>query len=264
MSDINKNKGLVNNSNQPQQRKDELLVELKKNVPQIDWKFLKIETKTTTLGDGREWNNHKIHFEGIHKDSKDECFIIDEGGENDFICGYYHIKQSMYRGENSKWIYEDRGNYIGTPFKSVWDKINEFFNEYCIGFEGREEKIKSGDMITPNMEKMKSVGNYEMSKDEYSQGLLNLLLPYPNSYGFNGKTDIDYVNQSFSDFEKKYKELNKELNTGNDGGYFETPSEMIESFLDTKLVGELEYYLEQLWEEVEEEVREEQLETSKE
>ena len=169
----------------------------------------------------------------------------------------------MYRGKNSKWIYEDRGNYIGTPFKCVWDKINEFFNEYCIGFEGREEKIKSGDMITPNMEEMKSFGNYEMSKDEYSQGLLNLLLPYPNSYGFNGKTDIDYVNQSFSDFEKKYKELNKELNTGYDGGYFGTPSGMIESFLDRKLVGELEYYLEQLWEEVEEELKEEQLETIK-
>lgn len=227
MSVKTKNGDVVNNSNQPQQRKDELLIELKKNVPQIDWKFSKIETKTTTLGDGREWNNHKIHFEGIHKESKDECFIIDEDGGNEFICGYYNFVKSNYIGKNSKWIYEDDGRTIGVPFKSVWDKINEFFNEYCIGFEGREEKIKSGDMITPNMEEMKRSNEYKMSKNEYSQGLLNLLLPYPNTNPYNGKNDIHRVNEYFSRFEKKYKELNKELNTGYDGGYFGTPSGMV-------------------------------------
>ena len=245
-----------------QKRKDEILVELNKNVPQIDWKLFKIENKSTTLSDGNGFDGVEIHFEGIHKESKDECFIIDDGSEGSFTCGYYHMKHLWYRGKNTKWIYEDDGRTIGVPFKSIWDKINEFFNEYCIGFEEREEKIKSGDMITPNMKEMKSVGNHKMSKDEYSQGLLNLLLPYPNTH-FNGKSDIHYVNQFFSDFEKKYKELNKELNTNDKGGYFGEPSEMIESFLDRKLLGELEYYLQQLWEEVEEELKEEHLEKIK-
>lgn len=258
-----KNGGLVKNSNQPQQRKDELLLELKKNVPQIDWKFIKIEKNTTHYNDGRVISNHdKILFRGIHRESEDVCFLIDNGSNSSFKCGYYNLGKPTYRGENSKTIYEDNGRTIGVPFKSVWDKINEFFNEYCIGFEGRENKIKSGEMITPNMEEIKNVCKIKTSEVEYSQGLLNLMLPYPHTH-ISGKNDIDYVNKYFFDFENKYKELNKKLNTDYDGGYFGTSSEMVQSFLETKLLSELEYYLEQLWEEVEEELREEQLETIK-
>ena len=237
-----------------QKSKDELLVELKKNVPQIDWEFKEVKEEKRYLNDGRTLEGFDIYFNGTHKESKDNCFIkFDNGRLYVLEVGYHHMgSNQLYNGKNK--------NY---KHISDWDGVNEFFNEYCIGFEGREEKIKSGDMITPNMEEMKSVGNYNMSKDEYSQGLLNLLLPYPNTNNFNGKSDIHYVNEFFSDFEKKYKELNKELNTNDIGDYFGTPSEMIESFLDRKLISELEHYLEQLWEEVEEELKEEHLEKIK-
>ena len=234
-------------------RKDELLVELKKNVPQIDWEFKEVKEEKRYLNDGRTLEGFDIYFNGTHKESKDGCFIkFDNRRLSVLEVGYYHMgTNQLYDGKNKN------HKHI-----SDWDGVNKFFNEYCIGFEGREEKIKSGDMITPNMEEMKSVGNYTMSKGEYSQGLLNLLLPYPNTH-FNGKSDIHYVNQFFSDFEKKYKELNKELNTNDIGDYFGTPSEMIESFLDRRLITELEHYLQQLWEEVEEELKEEHLEKIK-
>jgi|GEM_PF-6387362 len=236
-----------------QKRKDELLDELNKNVPKIEWEFKEIKEEKRYLNDGRTLEGFDIYFNGTHKESKDNCYIKFDDGRLDVLeLGYYHMGTNQwYNGKNKNYKYiED------------WDGVNEFFNEYCIGFEGREEKIKSGEMVTPNMMRMKSVGSYNMSKDEYSQGLLHLLLPHPTK-SFNGKTDIDYINQSFSNFEKEYKELRKEFNLDDDCGYFETQSEMIESFLDTKLSSEIEHYLGEVMNEVEKYLKEEVLETLK-
>ncbi|MDA7744858.1 hypothetical protein N8911_02040 [bacterium] len=235
-----------------QKRKDELLVELIINVPQIEWEFQRVDEEIKHFNDGRTLNGYDIFYNGIHKESKDECFIkFDNGRLNVLELGYYHFPNDWlgYQWKNINY------NYIND-----WDGVNEFFNKYCIGFDGREEKIKSGEMVTPNMMRMKSVGSYNMSKDEYSQGLLHLLLPHPTK-NFNGKTDIDCINQSFSNFEKEYKELRKEFNLDDDCGYFGTQSEMIESFLDTKLSSEIEHYLGEVMNEVEKDLKEEELET---
>ncbi|MBL6871168.1 MAG: hypothetical protein ISQ95_01080 [Flavobacteriales bacterium] len=234
-------------------RKDELLVELNKNVPQIEWEFKEIKEEKRYLNGGTTLEGFDIYFNGTHKESKDDCYIKFDNGRLDVLeLGYYHMgNNQVYNGKNK--------NY---KHISDWDGVNEFFNEYCIGLEGREEKIKSGEMVTPNMLEMKNVGTYKMSQNEYSQGLLHLLLPHPIKY-FSGKTDIDHINQSFLDFEKEYKELKKELNSDNDYDYFGNPSEMVLSFLESKLSGEIEHYLGEVMNEVEKELKKEHLETIK-
>lgn len=66
--------------------------------------------------------------------------------------------------------------------------------------------------------------------------------------GFNPirKDDIDYINKTFSDFEKKLYEIQKKYNTDYSGLYFGTPLEMIKSILDDSLIDMLEDYLKQL------------------
>ena len=53
-------------------RKDELLVELKKNVPQIDWEFKEVKEEKRYLNDGRTLEGFDIYFNGTHKESKDD------------------------------------------------------------------------------------------------------------------------------------------------------------------------------------------------
>ena len=234
-------------------RKDELLVELKKNVPQIDWEFKEVKEEKRYLNDGRTLEGLDIYFNGTHKESKDDCFIKFDNGRLDVLdVGYYHMgSKELYNGKN-------------TNYKHIrdWDGVNEFFNEYCIGYEGREEKIKSGEMVTPNMSKIKSVGNYNTSKNEYSEGILNLLLDVSDLSLF-GKKIKKSIKSSFNNFEGKHRELfmkknNKEtyerLDKVHKGNfYFGTPIEMVQSFIEDKLVGEMEYWLEDKWNEVEEE-----------
>lgn len=237
-----------------QKRKDELLVELNKNVPQIEWEFQRVVEEIKHYKDGRTLNGYDIFFNGIHKESKDECFIkFDNGRLNVLELGYYHIPTESlgYQCENKN------HKHI-----SDWDGVNEFFNEYCIGFEGREEKIKSGEMITPNMNRIMSVGTYNTSKNEYSEGMLNLLLNNGSSkVYFGGGSPKDILKQYFNDFEQQYRELMKKTQSKEDyerfhkdkNSYYGTPIEMVLSYLDDKLDGEMEYYLEDKWEEVEEE-----------
>lgn len=229
-------------------RKDEVLVELKLNVPQIEWEFQRVDEEIKHFNDGRTLNGYDILFNGIHKESKDECFIKFENGRlNVLELGYYHIPNESlgYQCKNTNY------NYI-----TDWEGVNEFFNKYCIGFEGREEKIKSGEMVTPNMSRMKSVGIYETSKNEYSEGMLNLLLENDSS--------ISLLKQYFIDFEHQYRELMKKSQSKEDyerfhldkNSYYGTPFEMVLSYIEQKLEGEMEYWLEDKWNEVEEEVLE--------
>ena len=140
----------MNMNKKIEKRKDELLVELNKNVPQIEWEFQKVNEEVQHFNDGRTYNGYDIFFNGIHKESKDECFIKFDNRSDDVLeLGYYHIPTESlgYQCKNTNYkIIED------------WDEVNEFFNEYCIGYEGREEKIKSGEMVTPNMRRIKRVG----------------------------------------------------------------------------------------------------------
>ena len=73
-------------------RKDELLVELKKNVPQIDWEFKEVKEEKRYLNDGRTLEGLDIYFNGTHKESKDDCFIKFDNGRLDVLdVGYYHM-----------------------------------------------------------------------------------------------------------------------------------------------------------------------------
>ena len=238
-------------------RKDELLVELKKNVPQIEWEFNRVDEEIKHFNDGityERYDSFCFNFNGKHKESKDDCFIKFDNGRLDVLeVGYYHMgSKQFYDGKN-------------TNYKHIkdWDGVNEFFNEYCIGYEGREEKIKSGEMVTPNMSRIKSVGNYHTSKNEYSEGILNLLLDVSEGQYLNKKIkkSIKYL---FDNFEGKYRELFKKKydketyerldKVHKENFYFGTPIQMVQSFIEDKLVGEMEYWLEDTWNEVEEEL----------
>ena len=243
-----------------EKRKDELLVELNKNVPQIEWEFQKVNEEVQHFNDGRTYNGYDIFFNGIHKESKDECFIKFDNRSDDVLeLGYYHIPTELlgYQCKNTNYkIIED------------WDEVNEFFNQYCIGYEGREEKIKSGEMVTPNMRRIKRVGTYDTSKNEYSEGMLNHLLEISEDWNTNEHLK-EFIKDSFNDFEEKNRELFKKkydketyerLDKVHKGNfYFGTPIEMVQSFIEDKLVGEMEYWLEDKWNEV----KEEELETIK-
>ena len=237
-------------------RKDELLVELKKNVPQIEWKFDRVDEEITHFNDGpthKGYDRFFFNFNGTHKESKDDCFIKFDNGRLDVLdVGYYHMgSEELYDGKNT--------NY---KFIRDWNGVNEFFNEYCIGYEGREEKIKSGEMVTPNMSRIKSVGNYHTSKNEYSEGILNLLLDVSEGQYLNKELKKS-IKSSFNNFEGKHRELFKKkydketyerLDKVHKGNfYFGTPIEMVQSFIEDKLVGEMEYWLEDKWNEVKEE-----------
>jgi hypothetical protein len=218
-----------------QKRKEEILLELNKMVPQIDWEFQRVVEDIRHFKDGRTLKSYDIFFNGIHKISKDECFIKFEGGRVDVLeVGYNHIpNQSLgYKCEN-------------TNYKHIndWDGVNEFFNEYCIGVEGRLEKIKTGDMITPNMYRIMNVGIYETSNEEYSEGFLNLI------FGISSKDDMNvnhflkgYLKRMFNDFESTYLKIGS-----NSNGYFGTPLEMLKSFIENKVLHEMDYWLEQEW-----------------
>ena len=242
-------------------RKDELLVELKKNVPQIEWEFNRVDEEIKHFKDGITYERYDmffINFNGTHKESKDDCFIKFDNGRLDVLeVGYYHMgSKELYDGYDGK---NTNHKYIRD-----WDGVNEFFNEYCIGYEGREEKIKSGEMVTPNMSRIKSVGNYHTSKNEYSEGILNLLLDVSEGQGqyFNKelKKSIKY---SFDNFEGKHRELFKKkydketyerLDKVHKGNfYFGTPIQMVQSFIEDKLEGTMDYWLEDRWNEVEKE-----------
>mgnify|MGYP001187410473 CR=1 FL=1 len=231
-----------------QKRRDELLVELRINVPQIEWEFQRVDEEIKYFNDGRTLSGYDIFYNGIHKESKDECYIKFDNGRLDVLeLGYNHIPNESlgYQCENTnyKYIYD-------------WDGVNEFFNEYCIGFEGREKKIKNGEMITPNMSRMKSVGTYETSKNEYSEGMLNLLL--------DNRSSVGLLKEYFNDFEQQYRELMKKTQSKEEyerfhkdkNSYYGTPFEMVLSYLEQKLEGEIEYWLEDKLNEVEEEVLE--------
>jgi hypothetical protein len=252
MKNTNTTEEMLKNSNLPQIRKEKLLIELKKNVPQIDWKYTEIKEEITHLNDGRTHEKYDIYFDGIHKESKDKCFIkFNNGRENVLRVGYNHFSDDgMYDG-----MYDGRNTNHEHIYN--WDGVNEFFNEYCVGFEERERKIKSDEMETPNMKNMKTFGNYTMSKIEYSEGFLNLILKncYSNFYEGSHKS---HIKELFTEIENRYRELIKETHSKeeyeehfkNTDGFFGTPSKMVESYLEESLVGELGYWLEDKWEEI--------------
>jgi hypothetical protein len=139
--------------------KDELLVELNVKVTQIEWSFCKIEEKNTDYCDNviETSVQYNIFFEGTHKVSKDRCFITIKLNhfQHYMEVGYYHLlpPRGMSSGDN-------RLHWANTKNSDIfdygrWDEANEFFNEYCIGRVGRLEKIKSGEMITPNMKEVR-------------------------------------------------------------------------------------------------------------
>lgn len=227
-----------------EKRKKQLLVELDKNVPQIDWNFKEVKEVKRYLNDGRILEEFDIYFSGVHKESNDSCFIKFDGGRESVLeLGFSHISGDP--------MYKDYIPVIG------WDGVNEFFNEFCIGFEERERKIMSGEMKTPNMKEFEYFGNYIMSNVEYSEGFLNLIFQ-DYSCGSSPKGTIKSI---FNGFERDYRDLMKktkskeeyEKHYKNKNGYFGTPHEMVKSFLDERFVGELDYRLEDLWKEVEEE-----------
>ena len=57
----------MNMNKKIEKRKDELLVELNKNVPQIEWEFQKVNEEVQHFNDGRTYNGYDIFFNGIHK-----------------------------------------------------------------------------------------------------------------------------------------------------------------------------------------------------
>lgn len=218
-----------------QKRKDELLLELKKMVPQIDWEFQRVVEEIRHFKDRPTRKSYDIFFNGIHKKSKDECFIKFDGERDNVLeLGYNHIpNQSLgYECKNTNYKYIDD-----------WDGVNEFFNEYCIGFEGREEKIKTGDMITPNMYRIMNVGFYETSNEEYSEGVLNLLFEISSMDDMKVNHFLKgYLKRIFNDFESNYLKLGS-----NNNGYFGTSLEMLKSFIENKVLHEMDSWLEEEW-----------------
>lgn len=217
-----------------QKRKDELLEELNTMVPQIEWEFQRVVEEIRHFKDGQTLKGYDIFFNGVHKESKDECFVKFDGGRNNVLeLGYNHFpNQSLgYKCTNTNHKYIDD-----------WDGVNEFFNEYCIGFEGREEKIKNGEMISPNMYSISNVGFYETSKNEYSEGMLNLLFGISNMDTIVNNSLKGYLKELFNDFESNYQKLGCNKN-----GYFGTPIEMLQSFINEQVENELGYWLEEEW-----------------
>jgi hypothetical protein len=224
------------------ERKEQLFVDLNKYVPQIEWEFKEVKEINRYLNDGRNLGGYDVVFHGLHNESKDYCFILFDNGRDDVIeVGFNHFDNGD--GKNKKYVRD-------------WDSVNEFFNEFCIGFKERERKILNGEMITPNMIEFQSFGNYIMSKVEYSEGFLNLL--FTDSY--NGDSLKESIKDIFDSFETKYRDLMKKNNSKevyeklykNKNGYFGTPDEMVKSYLNERFVGELEYWMEEFWKEVEE------------
>ena len=232
----------TNNMNKEiEKRKDELLVELKKNVPQIEWEFQRVVEEIRHYKNERTLKGYDIFFEGIHNESKDECFIkFDNGREDVLELGYLHIPTESlgYQCKNTNHKHIDD-----------WDGVNEFFNKYCIGYEGREEKIKSGDMVTPNMYDIQSIGTYTTSKNEYSEGVLNLLFEISKMDTNLNNSKKGHIKSCFNEFEEKYKKFSEH----SINGYFGTSSEMIKYFISDILYGELECWLDKIWKEVVEE-----------
>ncbi len=218
-----------------QKRKDELLIELKTMVPQIEWEFQRVVEEIRHFKDGQTLKGFDIFFNGVHKESKDECFIKFDGGRSNVLeLGYNHFP-------NQSLGYECTNTYH--KYINDWVGVNEFFNEYCIGFEGREEKIKSGDMISPNMYSISNVGFYETSKNEYSEGMLNLLFGISNMVDPNINHFLKgYLKSMFNEFENNYFKLER-----NNNGYFGTPFEMLKSFIENKVLHEMDSWLEKEW-----------------
>lgn len=93
------------------------------------------------------------------------------------------------------------------------------------------------------MYSISNVGFYETSKNEYSEGMLNLLFGISNMVDPNINHFLKgYLKSMFNEFENNYFKLER-----NNNGYFGTPFEMLKSFIENKVLHEMDSWLEKEW-----------------
>ena len=104
-----------------QKRKDELLIELNTMVPQIEWEFQRVVEEIRHFKDGQTLKGFDIFFNGVHKESKDECYIKFDGGRSNVLeLGYNHFPNQSLGYECTNTNHKYINDWVG---------VNEFFNE---------------------------------------------------------------------------------------------------------------------------------------
>ena len=164
------------------ERRDELLKKLQKEVPSIDWKFQRLETKGMYFNiDKEDWVTEELYNTlYVFKCEKDF------GDDEDTFSKVSGQIQIEYRNDESldiQCFFNDEVSYINKQRgvfgnwnddeteEEQWDKVREFFKTYMIPISKRiETKLQ-----TPRIDEMYR-GLHQCYKYEFNEILLKTIL----------------------------------------------------------------------------------------
>ena len=144
-------------------------------------------------------------------------------------------------------VYKD----VDTTHEEQWNQVRDYFQTYLISFEER----KKNKVPTPRLDKIRYYLNY-CSQYEYDLIMMEML--YGKDISFTTDDGTEYPNREkkwftdiFENFENQFKEDYPKEN-----GWFESPTEMLTTYMKEKGVHEMEYWLEDKQEEIQKEMEE--------
>ena len=256
---------------------------IQKEVPNYDWKQQRLECKTMV------WDNDfKRRTNPTRSIGEDVTFYYQTIDKKNQMVGWIEIeclwdkKKSELNTHKICMNYEDSGTYgcrnwkevdkskrmksdntpmetweggvykdVDTTHEEQWNQVRDYFQTYLISFEER----KKNKVPTPRLDKIRYYLNY-CSQYEYDLIMMEML--YGKDISFTTDDGTEYPNREkkwftdiFENFENQFKEDYPKEN-----GWFESPTEMLTTYMKEKGVHEMEYWLEDKQEEIQKEMEE--------